>query len=189
MRQAIVLVLMISLLLAGCSGTSGDTEKLAEFRERLGDAPTIAAVAEITADFGDSVQKYTLSYTQDERESRIEILEPELLRGVAASIGAGGLTMEYDGLILNAGELNADRLTPVSALPTIISSILNGHIEAAWREEDGEKSWLCYELVVTDEATQYLWLDESGPVPFRAELRSGGRVVIECIFTEWNEVS
>ena len=189
MRQAIVLVLMISLLLAGCSGTSGDTGKLADFRERVGEVPTIAAVAEITADFWDSVQKYTLSYTRDERGSRIEILEPELLRGVAASIAEGGSRLEYDGLILDVGELNADRLTPVSALPAIVGSILNGHIEAAWREEDGEEAWLCFELVVTDKATQYLWLYESGLIPARAELHSGGRVVIECIFTEWNEVS
>ena len=185
MRQAIPLVLMITLLLTACSASAGDTEKLAELRESV-ESGNLNAKAEITADFGNKVQSYTIDYSKNGDCSRMEILEPELLRGIAASIEGLDSHIEFEGLILDIGELDVDGLTPMSALPAIAESIKNGHIEAVWREKDGDDTLLVFDLTVTDSANMNLWIAADSLIPQRAEIRYEERVIITCVFLEWS---
>ena len=186
MRQAIALVLMIALLLTGCSAASGDTERFAAFRGTVAAAGEISARAVVVADFGDKVHSYTLQYTQNADGVRVEILEPELLRGITARVDGADTHLEFDGLILDTGELDGDGLTPMSALPAIVESIRSGHVESNWREKDGDNVSLVFEVMITDETSQNLWLDAGSMLPQKAELLSGGRVVITCQFQAWS---
>ena len=185
MRQALALVLMMTLLLAACSASAGDTEKFVELRERV-TLGKITAKVEIRADFGNKTQSYTIEYSQNGESARMGILEPELLRGITARVEGTDSSVEFDGLILDTGELDGNGLTPVSALPAIIESIKNGHIEAVWREKDGELERIVFDLTVTDETGMNLWIDADSMVPQYAEIRYGERVVITCVFLEWS---
>ncbi|MFR3291205.1 MAG: hypothetical protein ACLTSG_13710 [Lachnospiraceae bacterium] len=61
---------------------------------------------------------YTLRCVSGAQGSEVEALAPELIAGVRARLDAEGAALEYEGLILDAGEV-AEGLSPVTALPKL----------------------------------------------------------------------
>lgn len=182
MRKALISVLMISLLLlGGCGEREARLQNdFAAFRDALIAAGGVGFRAELTADYGETVSTYLLAVSYDGQETAVEIMEPALLSGVRAVAKWGEAAMEYDGVMLGAGPLDEDGLTPVSALPAILSAMAGGHEELLWWDGDTAAA----RLYVGESSACTVWLDK-GLVPVRAELSSGGRTVISCAITDW----
>ena len=63
--------------------------------------------------------------------------------------------MEYDGVMLGAGPLDGEGLTPVSAVPAILNAMAGGYMELIWREED----MIAARLYAGEESRCTVWLD------------------------------
>lgn len=182
-----VAALMIILLLFGGCARGGDKGKFETFRAELAAASEVRMTAEIEADFGGSARAYTLAMTATAEGSVVEVLMPELIKGVKARIGNDGNRLEYDGVILDTGELTGDGLTPISALPRLTDTLGRGHVDGVWRE--GEH--IAVKLIPDDVIILTVWFNAQTFLPERAELmdQAEGRTVVRCEITAFELIS
>jgi len=178
-RRTLLFVLMISLLcISGCAGDESG-ERYASFREETA-AAVVTATAEVRADYGETVYDFTLRCTGGGGEYAVEVLAPESIAGIRAYLTGDNSRLEFEDIILDTGDLTADGLTPVSALPTVLSAVAEGHVERLW-EADG---YLAAEIYLSETDTLTLWLNGENR-PAAAEIASGGTMVFSCRFTQW----
>ncbi len=182
MRKRFLSVLMIPLLLlAGCGEREAKLERrFGAFREAVLGAASVTFRGSLTADFGGTAETYVLDVSYDGRETAVTVVEPRLLAGVTARARWGETTVEYGGVMLGMGELDADGLTPASALPVVLQAMAGGGTELIW-QEDG---LLAARLYAGESSRCTVWLDEND-VPVMAEIASDGRAVITCAIQDW----
>lgn len=183
MRKAIVSALMMTLLLLpGCGEREARLEKgFADLRQAVTVAQSICFQAELTADYGETVSDYTLSASYDGQETTVEVLEPALIAGVKASAKRGETTVSYEGVQLGAGPLDAEGLTPMSAIPVMLDAMANSYVELLWWEGDT----IAARLYVGENSVVTLWLDKETYAPVAGEIASEGRTVITMQITDW----
>ena len=111
----------------------------------------------------------------------ITVLSPASISGVSARVEQGGTALEYDGLILDTGDLDAFGLSPMSALPLMVEALCRGHADAFWEDEG-----LAYvELLYDDHTTVQVAFDEA-MVPCRCEWICDGTVAVSCEIQNWS---
>lgn len=180
MRRRIMAALMTALLLLPLAACGKDAAREAFEALRVsmqdGRAELTATVTAFGA--GGEQTEYGISCESDAEASEVETTAPELIAGVRARIEAGRASIEYEGLMLDAGEAS-EGLSPVTALPKLCEAIRTAHVELAWTE-GGES---VVSLVPEDETAITLRLGEDG-LPVSAEFTSGGdgRTLILCRF-------
>lgn len=101
-----------------------------------------AAEVEITADYGQRVYEFLLSAAVDGEETVLTLREPELAAGITARISEEGGVLEYDGLALETGPLDGDGLSPVSALPALLSAARSEYMAECTLERTGDSELL-----------------------------------------------
>ena len=183
MRKFLVSVLTIALLiLPGC----GEREKRLEagftaFREAVTMAESLTVQAELTVSSGTTAADYVMAVSYDGQCVRMTLEEPELLAGVTAEAEKGAASIAYGGVRLGAGAVDADGLTPVSAVPAILEAMQSGYVELLWWEGD----YIAARLHIGDTSVLTLWLEADSLVPVTAEIASGGLTVLTCTFQTW----
>jgi outer membrane lipoprotein-sorting protein len=177
------------LSLASCARreTLTATDDIADYYAKLESASTQATV---TADFGDRVIDFTLRYDYlRDGVSTVEILSPEEVRGIKATIEAGRTELTYDGLILETGPLPGTGLTPADALHAMLRVWGSGYAASTGPETlDGVSCiHVTYKSTVSGvDIQQDAWFDSDTFKPLRAETLAGGRRVITCVFDTFN---
>lgn len=194
MRKLLLCVLMITLPLAACAGAgrdNGPEEEALTIRGEYLSMTGCSGSAVITADYGQRVYRYTLSFTSGAEETVLTLTAPDTVAGLTARLptGEGGL-LEYDGAILETGPLDSEGLSPVSALPAILEAIRGGYLETCTREDWGNRSVLCLyirdpELEPGEGRTCSLWLDRETHAPVRGEISRDGFCVIQCDISDF----
>ena len=183
-RSQFLLVLMIPLLLlAGCGEREAKLEKsFAGFRESVNGASLVTVRGTLTADTGESVEEYVLDASYDGKQTTVEIVEPALIAGVKATARWGETEIEYGGVLLGAGALDEEGLTPVAAMPAIFAAMAGGYVELLWWDGD----LLAARIYTGEDARCTVWLEADSLTPVHAEIASGGRTVISCELTDWH---
>lgn len=174
----VILPLLVCLLLSGCGNQS--RERFAAFSEELSQRDTLSFTAELTASYPDRSAAFTLRYTLEGDVQRVTVLAPGRISGISACVEKGGTALEYDGLILDTGDLDAYGLTPMSALPLLVDALRTGHPDAFWEEGGCD----AVELSVSDHCLARVWFD--GGIPCRAELQCDGVVTVACEIENWS---
>lgn len=179
MRKLAFLVLAISLVLCGCGNVRTGEEMMKDFSEKTALADSIELQAEISADVGGKDFDFTVLYTKNAQEERVEILSPEELAGVAAVIQNGGASLHYDGLILAVGSITQNGVSPMNVLTLAIGAIGQGNFSELRSESDGETEMTAAEYFLTDTQSVTLYLDENA-IPKYITLSENGKTVTEC---------
>ena len=183
MRQAKLLALMIILtLLTACSPSKNHTDKMAEIRTDFIAAERLELTAEITADYGDRVYDFRVKYTGDSQKGRIEILAPESIAGITAETDISGITLVYDGARMETGRLSEGGLSPIEAIPTLISGWQRGIIKLLSGEKLDSYGTLSMTTGITETAQAKTWFDLGSLLPIMAEISESGKTVIRCEF-------
>jgi outer membrane lipoprotein-sorting protein len=183
MRKAVISALMIPLLLlAGCGKQEAKLKAgLESFRQSITDAQSITAQTELTADWGESTQSYTLDMTCTPGAMRLEILAPELIAGIKATVTDDGAQVEYDGVMLSVPPVSEDGLTPVSALPAVLKAARDGYSEQTWWED----GYIAARFYVSENSSATVWINPETLALKWAEISTDGRTVISCTFSAW----
>jgi len=185
MKKSIYLILVLILLLAACGSNAAESGSEL-VREKYKSLETIKLSADITADFGDRVGVYSITYELAQGISIITIEKPVEIAGITATIKDGSSTLEYDGLILETGKLAGTALTPIDAVPTMLATWAGGYMTDVGTER--RKGIRCYRLTYTqtiDNAVveQQAWFEMETLMPVYAETLVDGRLVISCEFS------
>ncbi|MBR5262125.1 MAG: hypothetical protein IKV47_08145 [Oscillospiraceae bacterium] len=179
MRKLAFLVLTISLLLCGCNGVRTGEETMTKFSEDIALAQKISAEAEISADVGGKAFDFTVNYTKNAEEERVEILAPENIAGISAVIQNGGASLHYDGLILAIGSITQNGISPMNVLTLAFDAISHGNFSEVRAESDGETEMTAAEYFLTDIQSVTLYLDENA-IPKYITISENGKTVVEC---------
>ena len=184
------MILLLALLLAACGRAGGnDGEQLAlDIRTRMLEAAGCQMEAEVLADYGDRVYSYTLSFQwQREGESVLKVLAPDNIKGVEAVIEKGQTVLQFDGARLETGDLDAQGLSPIDALPALLTACQEGYITNIGTEKLGEEDTVRVTYgnanqEIVDTVQYCVWYQRESGQPLTAEIVSDGRTVIRCNF-------
>ena len=172
-------LLILSLLLGGC--TNKNEARFRAFAEELRGRGDLDLTAELRAEYDDRSCSFTLRCREDDSGGcTVEVLEPELIRGVKARMSAGGAKLVYDGVAVDTGEESGSSLSPMGALPLLLRALRTGALDSAWRE-DGQ---LAVRLVPEDGMAVTVLFDD-GMNPTYAEIDREGRTLFFLDVTEF----
>ena len=116
MKKLIALCIGVCLcLLGGCSASEElPTQNAIDFRTALMGAKGCRFTAEVTADYGDKVYVFSLQSETMDGETSLQVLSPENIAGIQATISADGAELEFDSVALTFGKLANGYVSPVS---------------------------------------------------------------------------
>ncbi len=180
MKRTLLFVLTITLLLLNACGGGRDEAALESFRAQMREAETISAHLTLHTEKTD----YTLSCAQSGDETRLEVLSPEEIAGIRATVSGGALTLGYDSILLDAG--TAGGKSPLTAFSRLVFALCEGWLKQVWREEQRGVTCLAGRFQIGNEDYVSVWLEEQTGAPLYAELDTGGKVVLSMVFDTWN---
>lgn len=163
------------MLLTGCAGTetAKPSQKALDFRTALMEAGGCSFTAGVTADYGARVYTFTLdcAYTVG-GGARLTVTAPETIAGIAAEVSADGAQLEFDGAVLDFGQMANGYVAPL-AVPWLLGSCWSGaYISSAGSDGEWERV-TCLQGYNEAELTLDTWLDSAG-TPVRAEVAWDG---------------
>lgn len=178
MRKLICSALMIQcLVLTACGSTTED--KLRTYCDHMVAAQEMTMTAEVQADFGDTIEEYTLQYSYDGAQWTVLVTEPAFVSGITARIAKDTSELEYDGAILATGDLTGSGVVPISALPLVHEALSVGMMDSVWTEGN----LIAGTFVYDDTISVSVWYGEGG-IPVATELMENGMVKAKCILKD-----
>ncbi len=190
MRKALLFALMMTLCLslAGCGGETAEKQETEELQMKFQNLSAATVEAELTCHYGDEVRTYTLRCSYTPEESTVEVLAPEDLAGISATLTGEALTLQYDGILLDAGTYSGTEISPMWAVPSMLRAMGQGYPLETGREALGETECLrvTFEMTSSDGGKQYtaVWFDENG-IPLQGEITLEETVVYTAVLTQF----
>jgi len=179
MKKTVLPVFAI-LLLCACSSSEKLEENFESWRTGL---EKVSATAVVTISVGEQASEYELKCDYNPEKTVVEIISPENLKGVAATRGEKDTQLEFDGLILELGEING--ISPVNTLPHLIDTLRKGYVSGCSTEKYGDDVLLSVEFSPQAGVGVRVWLNEDN-IPVRADFVSDTYAGIKIEITDWN---
>jgi hypothetical protein len=172
----ILAVILALLLLGGCKGPEAELDRAMALRAKLL-ASSVSFDAEITADYGDELHKFSLYCEGDTRGNLgFRVTAPETIADITGRIDGGEGKLTFRDTALAFPLLAEDQLSPVSAPWIFYRTLRSGYLTAAGMEEEFLRLTIddSYE---EDALTLDIWLNEQD-LPIRAEILYDGRRIL-----------
>ena len=180
-----MIALAISLLLlCGCSDSRQLEENFNAWRTEFSKNPERQITALVTSTQGDAHSEFTLAYERNNGEETVAVLAPELITQIKAHITADGVSLSYDGVVLETGSTLTEGISPLMALPLFMDFLEKGYVKSVWLEKNGSYELVATELELGDGSRMTIWQDESDNTPLYAAIRSGESVQLRIKLTE-----
>lgn len=176
MKKILALMLAV-VILSGCTGKRDELDRCMALRADLLACETCTFEADITADYGDAVQTFSLRCEgRSDGTLGFEVLEPESISGITGRFSAGKGELTFDDAALQFSLLADGQVTPVSAPWLLLKTLLGGYLTACAMEED--LLHVTIDDSYEDDALQLeIWLD-SEDRPVQAEIFYDSRRII-----------
>lgn len=178
-RFCLCMLLLLSLVLTGC-GVKKEEKLLSDFSSSLNLRDDLGFVGALRCEYADRTVDFTLQYKQTPEGCRITVLQPEEIEGLAVNLDEKGSVLEYGELFINTGELDRFGLSPLNALPMLVSALKSSYMDSV-RNENG---LTVYSLIPADDIQVDVSFDENMR-PVHAELISDGKVRVFCDIESW----
>ena len=184
-------MITLCLLLCGCGGTGETVSEAEAARQPYQNMTGCAMEAEVTCG-ADPETLLTFTLRCDyvpEGESTVEVLSPETAAGIKALVDGETMRLSYEDLVLNAGTLSSEEISPAACLPRLMSALRNG-----WLLEENEETLddvPCLRLSLDEtgenggKIVSTLWLRQEDGTPLRGEIAVDGEIILQARFTEF----
>lgn len=187
-----MIALACAFSLCGCVGEQADNELALALRSDFLSMDGCSGAMTVTADYGKRVYTYGVEFTSNQKDGMtLTVTTPEEIAGIKAHIAAGETFLEFDGIQLETGPLNPDGLSPLDALPAILTAVQSGYLAETNSEREGERDTL--RLCCRDPEKEpgegletVLWFDKEQKTLLRGELRQDGASILQCEFSSFN---
>lgn len=177
-------LLVFCLLLAGCGEKSQSS--IEEWQQRWARMQGYEAIVEVAVPRGEETLRYTLSLTSGDGSVRAVVLEPEELSGVAAEMTGDALTLEYDGMALDAGTLSP-RVSALSCVPLVLDGFSGAYLDGCGKETLDGRETLRADFSMTlggETLGAALYFDASG-TPVCLEVCADEKIIAAAEFTNF----
>ena len=184
-KKLAVLALMLGAMLCACNGqeNTDPAQQALAFRQDVM-LNTCSFAAEISADFGDTVCRFTLSCVHTPGNgTQMTITAPETLAGLTATASEEGAKLVFDGAEAAFGTLEGLGLSPMTAPELLAEAWEAGYIQYTGLE-DGLLHVTYLGGYDEDEYRADTWFRNGAPV--RAELSCDGYVAVQIDVTDFN---
>ncbi|MCI2059177.1 MAG: hypothetical protein LKJ80_08235 [Oscillibacter sp.] len=181
-------MIIACLLLTGCGGGKAGTAA-DEARQPYREMDGCTAEAKVTCGTGeDDRTAFALRCSfVPEKTSSVEILAPETVAGIRASVDSRTLALTYADLCLDTGAGGTGALSPAACIPRILEALRDGWL----LEENDEKlnGVPCLRLCLDqteqsgEKTVTAVWLKKDGGEPVYGEISSGGKIILTAEFT------
>ena len=186
MRKALLFVPMLMLLLTACGGGE-ENDVVTQLQQQYAAVESATMEAEIICHYDDEVRTYTLLCAYSPEKSTVTVLSPKNLAGITAQVENGTLTLSYDDMSLDAGTYSAAAVSPVVALPKLMTAAGWGYPVEQSEETIDER--LCVRLgcdLSNEPGTVYTtWFDQETLLPLRSEIVVDGTLVFEIAWSRF----
>jgi len=182
------------LLLSACGGKANEAEELVQtLRGKYLEMTACTGHMDLTADYGARVYTFGVDFSwARDGETVLTLTAPENVAGTTARIAKGQTVLEYDGVSVETGPLNADGLTPMDVLPALLADIREGYLaECVLEGETARRLHVTCRDPDNDPGQgveSQLWFDPVSLCLLSGEISQDGTTVIQCTFTAFAPV-
>lgn len=119
------------------------------------------------------------------------VTTPENIAGITARIQNGKTALEYDGIRVETGELNAQGLSPMDALPALLTGVREGFLAECCLETTEDGTEILHTVSRDPNAKPgsgmelQFWFHAETHALLRGEISQDGFTVIQCVFHEF----
>lgn len=188
-------MIALCLLLSACGGgnTGNEAETLAlQIRTEYLAMERCSSSVEMTADYGQRVYQYGLDFSWEKQgDAVLTVTSPENIAGITARLRDGQTALEYDGIRVETGPLNPEGLSPMDALPALLTAAREGFL-AQCVMETAEDGTAVLHTVSRDPGAEpgsgtelQLWFQADTHALLRGEISQDGFTVIQCVFRDF----
>ena len=178
-KTPVLLAMAAALLLGGCANKN--EARFRDFSDGLRDRGDLTVTAEARAEYDERSCSFTLRCTEDADGCTVEVIEPELIRGVKARMSADGAQLVYDSVAVDTGDDGGTGLSPMGALPLLLRTLREGALDSAWKENGST----AVRLVPEDDIAVTVLFD-ADMKPETAEIEHDGKGVLFLDITEFS---
>lgn len=170
-------VVLAMVMLTGCTGKRDELDRAMKLRAKLLGCEKCTFEAVITADYGDSINSFTLDCQGDNDGNLVfAVAEPETIAGISGRITGGEGELIFDEAALQFPLMADDQLSPVSGPWVFLKTLLGGYLTSCG--EEGEFLRVTIDDSYEEDALQLdIWLS-SDDFPVRAEILYDGRRIV-----------
>jgi len=153
-------------------------------RNKILSAAGCSFQAEITADYEDKVQVFTLSCKTDAQGNlTFSVAAPETISGISGSIDEKGGSLKFDHTMLAFPLLADGQLSPVSAPWLLMHCLRSGYIAACGQEDSLIRSTI-HDSYAEDALQLEVWFD-SELRPVQGEFVWDGRRILTVVVSNF----
>lgn len=154
------------------------------FRQKLLAAEGCSFTAEIYADYGLQMHRFSLLNTADQQGNiSFSVTYPESIKGIQGAVAAEGGGLTFDGKVLAFPLMAEDSFSPVSAPWLLLKSLRGGHIVSAGME-DSLLRLTVHDGYEDNAITLDIWIDESD-CPACADILFNGSKIVSMNVTDF----
>ena len=130
-KKGLTVFILLALLLSGCGEKT--QSRAEEWQQRYAQMQGYEALVEVSVPREDETLHYTLSLEKSGDSVRAAVIEPEELTGIAATLTGDALTLEYDGMALDAGTLSP-RVSALNCVPLVLDGFSRAYLDSVGSE-------------------------------------------------------
>lgn len=153
-------------------------------RNRILSAEGCSFQAEITADYGEKIQVFTLSCEMDKQGNlTFTVVAPDTISGISGSITEFGGGLKFDATTLAFPLLADGQLSPVSTPWILMRALRSGYIESCGQDDDLFRATI-HDSYAENALQLEIWFNNAQQ-PVRGEFIWDGRRILTVVVSNF----
>ena len=186
MRRIVTLLLLAALLLGGCAAGDHQEERAEALQRKYAALAAWSGTVEAAVPREEEMLRYVLRMERKDGATRAEVLEPENIAGISATVKDDALSVAFEGMVLDAGKAG-EKLNAVNGADLTVNAIASGYVTERSVERFGEEDALrlCFESGAAGEKMLCTVFFDAEDRPLHAEWEREGEILLYLEFTDF----